>query len=61
MQSFRTIWINEYVDGRQDSQEMVNANDAMNEMAAEGWDVVSVVPGTNAQTWGGLFLTFRRD
>jgi hypothetical protein len=29
-------------------------------MAADGWEPISIVPGTNAQTHSGLFVTFRR-
>ena len=41
-------------------QDIPNATGVMNRMSQEGWAVHSVVPGTNAQTYGGLFITFVR-
>lgn len=32
----------------------------MNALAASGWEATALVPGTNAQTYSGLYLAFRR-
>jgi hypothetical protein len=32
----------------------------LNALAAQGWEPTGLVPGTNAQTYSGLYLTFRR-
>ncbi|MFF2550497.1 hypothetical protein ACFVUS_05820 [Nocardia sp. NPDC058058] len=38
-----------------------NATRTINDMVSKGWELHSIVPGTNAQTYSGLFLTFKRD
>lgn len=57
---YRTVWVSDRVSDTSSGQALPNATSTMNQHASEGWEVVSVVPGTNAQTYGGLFITFRR-
>ncbi|SFJ64311.1 DUF4177 domain-containing protein [Amycolatopsis regifaucium] len=60
MTEYRTVWVEDWVTDKSSGETVVNATNAMNRHAAEGWEVVSAVPGTNAQTYSGLFITFRR-
>jgi hypothetical protein len=46
--------------GREGPQDVPNASALMNDMAQQGWQLHSFSPGTNAQTYGGLFIVFRR-
>jgi Domain of unknown function (DUF4177) len=57
---YRTVWVSDWVSDKDSGATVVNATNAMNRHASEGWEVISVVPGTNAQTYSGLFITFRR-
>lgn len=36
------------------------ATDFANGVAAQGWELMQVVPGADAATYGGLFMAFRR-
>jgi hypothetical protein len=58
---YRIDWVSDFI--MRDSSTPVSvrsATDHANALATEEWELVSVSPGTNAQTYGGLFLTFRR-
>jgi hypothetical protein len=58
------IWVFDFLmnnSGKPVMQEVPNATATINDYAADGWEVHSVVPGTNAQTYTGLFITLVRD
>jgi len=57
---YRIVWIKQGVNTNEAAYECVNTTMAINQFAAEGWEVVCVTPGTNASTWSGLFVTLRR-
>jgi len=58
---YRVVWVREVsIRSDQASVECVNTTTAINQFEAQGWEVVCVAPGTNAQTYGGLFVTLRK-
>jgi hypothetical protein len=64
---YRITWIADKEVSQARSHPPVNgpvhvgqATEHANTMAQAGWELIQVVPGTNAQTYGGLYLTFRR-
>lgn len=61
MAEYRVVHVQDFFSssGGQ-AQDVPNATAVMNQHAAEGWRVIACVPGTNAQTYGGLFITFER-
>ncbi|WP_156666215.1 hypothetical protein [Rhodococcus sp. HS-D2] len=61
MAQYEVMWVNDSVIGSNGTQRIPNASRLMNDMAMRGWTVHSVVPGTNAQTYSGLFITFYHD
>ena len=62
MYEYKVVWINEHIDARSGSPAYTlgQTNEVINEFARHGWEPMSVVPGTNAQTYGGLFVTLRK-
>ena len=60
MAVYKVVWVADWVYEDNSGVELANATAVMNRYAAEGWEVVTAVPGTNAQTYSGLFITFRR-
>lgn len=61
MAEYRVVHVQDFIlnSGGQ-VQNVTTATAVMNQHAAEGWRVIACVPGTNAQTHGGLFITFER-
>ena len=57
---YTTIWVEQWVDARKATVHCADVDRVVNEHAQAGWTLHSIVPGTNAQTYGGLFLTFER-
>ena len=60
MADYKVFWVPESIIGSSGIQEAQNATALINEHASDGYEVVSVAPGTNAQTYGGLFITLKR-
>ncbi|MDO5863409.1 MULTISPECIES: hypothetical protein [Paenarthrobacter] len=60
MADYKVFWVPDHIDSMDGTQEAPNATALINEWAADGYEVVSVVPGTNAQTYAGLFITLKK-
>lgn len=60
MADYKVFWVPERIFSDNGVQEAPNATSLINEWAAKGYEVVTVVPGTNAQTYAGLFITLKR-
>ncbi len=56
----KVFWVPTFINDRDGIQEVPNAGALIKEWVRKGYEVVSVVPGTNAQTCSGLFITMRR-
>ncbi|GAB2555235.1 hypothetical protein [Kribbella endophytica] len=62
MKEYRTLWVSQWISEEAGSpQELPNVDNVANTWASTGWKLVHMVPGTNAETYGGLFVTFERD
>ncbi|MEU7753652.1 DUF4177 domain-containing protein [Micromonospora sp. NPDC049171] len=62
MPEYKVIWIHvnmSWTDG--EVQDIPLATETINGYSREGWEFVSLVPGTNAQTYHGVFVTLRRN
>ena len=61
MAEYRVVHVQDFISNSTGQvQTITNATAVMNQYAAEGWRVIACVPGTNAQTYGGVFITFER-
>ncbi|XHM67220.1 DUF4177 domain-containing protein [Streptomyces nigra] len=61
MAEYRVVHVQDFISNSTGQvQTITNATAVMNQYAGEGWRVISCVPGTNAQTYGGVFITFER-
>jgi len=60
MPEYKVVWVYDFVSQSDGTQVISGATAVMNEHAADGWRVLSVQPGTNAQTYSGLFIAFVR-
>ncbi|MFJ8062980.1 DUF4177 domain-containing protein [Streptomyces sp. NPDC096142] len=62
MAEYRVVHVNDHLRSSEgEVQGIPNATAVMNEYASEGWRVIACAPGTNAQTFSGLYITFERD
>jgi hypothetical protein len=57
---YRTIWVNQWVSESDKVVECTEVDTQIARWVTDGWALHSIVPGTNAQTYGGLFITFMR-
>ena len=55
---YKIVWFPEFVMNGSGPVELTKTSEQVNEWAAAGWRVHQVTPGTNAQTYSGLFVTF---
>lgn len=56
---YTTVWIKQWVSDLDEAvQECPDIDRVVNEYAAQGWTLHSLVPGTNPQTNKGVFATF---
>lgn len=60
MPEYKVVWFPEFFMDNSHPVELTKTSELVNQWAAAGWTVHQVVPGTNAQTYGGLFVTFVR-
>ncbi|QOT19240.1 hypothetical protein [Paenarthrobacter sp. YJN-5] len=60
MADYKVFWVPDHISSTDGTQEVPGATALINEWAAGGYEVVSVVPGTNAQTYAGLFITLKK-
>lgn len=64
MVQYQVLWVRHDHSHEQrtedESQVDVRGTSAMTRLAAQGWEVISVAPGTNASTYSGLFITFQK-
>lgn len=61
MADYRVFWVQDWVmNSNGVTQEAPNASALINRWSEAGYELVSVVPGTNAQTYSGLFITMKR-
>ncbi|BCW35109.1 hypothetical protein StoSoilA2_11650 [Arthrobacter sp. StoSoilA2] len=62
MAEYRMIWVRDYVMTGQGEMlvDVPNATHVLNEWCNAGYEVVAMVPGTNAQTHTGMFIAFRK-
>lgn len=58
MAEYKIIFYPEFILNERYPVELVETSAQVNQMAARGWSVVNIVPGTNAQTYAGLFVTY---
>jgi hypothetical protein len=61
MSEYKIVWFPEFVVSGRQPVELTETSAYINQWAIAGWQVHQVVPGTNAQTVGGLFVTFVHD
>lgn len=61
MPEYKIVWFPEFIVKKGQPVELTQTSAQVNQWAAAGWRVQQVVPGTNAQTYGGLFVTFVHD
>ncbi|GAA3536889.1 hypothetical protein [Kribbella ginsengisoli] len=70
MKEYRTIWVQEHAastrrpgdaNHEQVPYECTEIDRVANAWSAAGWRLLQLAPGTNAQTYSGLFMTFERD
>jgi len=68
MPEYKLVFMPEHIDvdgyrhrSREEPIDVVKTTALINELAASGWRPISVVPGTNAQTYSGLYITLVRD
>ena len=62
MPEYKVIWINAHMSSADgEVQDIPLATETINGYCREGWEFVSLVPGTNAQTYLGVFVTLRRN
>lgn len=70
MKEYRTFWVEQQVsrtrnrgvpESEQLPHECADIDEVTNTWAADGWRLVHLAPGTNGETYNGLFLTFERD
>ncbi len=71
VKEYRTFWVEQEVslnrsrggipDLVQPPHECADIDKVANTWAADGWRLVHLAPGTNGETYSGLFLTFERD
>lgn len=55
------MWVEQWISSSSNAVlECANVDSVVNTAAADGWTLHSVVPGTNAQTYSGLFVTLQR-
>jgi hypothetical protein len=60
MADYRVFWVPDFIGSSNGTQEVPNASALINQWCDAGYELVSVVPGTNGQTYGGLFITLKR-
>lgn len=59
--SYRTVWVSQWVTYNRDEVQPCPQIDAvLNDLEREGWNLHTIVPGTNAQTYSGVFITVQR-
>ncbi|MGW4120947.1 hypothetical protein [Nocardia sp. NPDC004711] len=61
---YEVLWVPDALSTNSNRDKPVkvpNATRTINDMVAKGWELHSIAPGTNAQTYMGLFITFKRD
>jgi hypothetical protein len=57
---YRTVWVSQWVSASDKIVACTEVDAEVRRWTDDGWQLHTVVPGTNAQTYGGLFLTFSR-
>jgi len=58
---YKTVWVQQSVSFTMGAVlECPSVDSVVNEAAAAGWSLHSLAPGTNAQSYHGLFVTFER-
>ncbi|KUM38995.1 hypothetical protein [Arthrobacter sp. EpRS71] len=61
MAEYKVFWVRDFViTDSENMLEIPNATKVINDWCNAGYELVSIVPGTNAQTYMGLFITLRR-
>lgn len=58
---YRTVWVSQWVSNSDPLTECTEVDKVINAAAADGWSLHSITPGTNAQTYSGLFVTLQRQ
>lgn len=58
---YKTVWVEQRITSSPNAVlECAQVDSVVNAAAADGWILHTLVPGTNAQTYSGLFVTFQR-
>lgn len=57
---YRTVWVKQWVLASDDTVQCTEVDRLVQAWVNDGWVLHSLVPGTNAQTFTGLFITFQR-
>lgn len=61
MADYKVFWVQDNIMSMNGiMQEATNAQQVINQWCEAGYELVSVVPGTNAQTYSGLFITLKK-
>lgn len=58
---YKCVWVPTGLVSERETQEITAVSELMNEYARANWQVTAVNPGTNANTYGGVFVTFSRQ
>ncbi|GAA4033954.1 hypothetical protein GCM10023063_17300 [Arthrobacter methylotrophus] len=61
MTNYKVFWVPESISYSNEAIEAKNSTALINEWSEQGYELVSVAPGTNAQTYGGLFVTLKHE
>ena len=61
MAEYKIVWVPESVLGRGEVVELSETSRIVNQYCSAGWVPTHVTPGTNGQTYAGLFVVLRRD
>lgn len=58
---YKTVWVQQSVTFTIGAVvDCTSVDEVVNDAAANGWTLHSLAPGTNAQSYHGLFVTFQR-
>lgn len=58
---YKIVWFPEFVIDKGKPVVLEDTSKQVNQWVGGGWAVHQVVPGTNAQTFSGLFVTFVKN
>lgn len=61
MADYKVFWVQDNILSMNGiMQEVPNAQQVINQWCEAGYELLSVVPGTNAQTYSGLYITLKK-